>query len=120
MEIPEVVRGREPRAFQAWLLDAQELGFEMRVDHDLDEFTVWVMLKPRTRRAKTAVDRALDDDCELITAEHCYDMDRRALRRAGIASPPIEDVERVFAFAVDDAASYALTMAREALAGGVS
>jgi hypothetical protein len=114
-EIPEIVRGRQPRAFQDWVLDARELGFEMRVDHERDEFTVYVMLKPMTRRAKTALDRALDDDCEYITATHCYDVDRRDLRASGIDSAPIEDLKKVFAFAIDDAAAYALTMAREAL-----
>ena len=70
------------------MLDARRLGFEMRYDVEPTEFKMWVILKPISRRAKTAVDRALGDDCEFITAETTYDKARHELWAAGTSLRP--------------------------------
>ena len=113
--IPDIVRGREPRPFRDWVIEAKALGFEIRVHTDEREYKVWVMLKPTTRKARTAVDRELGDDCECITCETVYDKGRLELMKLGMAPSPIENEARVIAFAIDDTAAYAIVMAQGAL-----
>ena len=74
--IPDIVKGREPRPFRDWVIEAKALGFGIRVATEPSEFKVWVMLKPITRKARTAIDRELGDDCECITCETVYDKGR--------------------------------------------
>jgi len=107
--------GREPLPMNQWQRRAREMGFELRVDHEPEHFTVYVMLKPKTRKAKTAVDLALEDDCELITVRTVYDKASAEMRSKGIEPPPREDQGKHIAIAMDDSITYALTMAQQAL-----
>jgi hypothetical protein len=117
--IPDVLRGREPRPLGDWARDAKELGFEMFYDHDPDAFAVRVMLVPKTRKAKTAVDRHLQsshpDNC--IVATTVYDRQAAEMAGMGLAAPAGEpdSSERHIAISMDDTAAYALQMAREAM-----
>jgi hypothetical protein len=118
--IPDVLRGREPRPLGDWARDAKELGFEMFYDHDPGAFAVRVMLVPKTRKAKTAVDRHLQsshpDNC--IVATTVYDRQAAEMASRGLYAPPHEDLEsneRHIAISMDDTAAYALQMAREAM-----
>ena len=114
-ELPASVRGREPRPLSEWIADAKDLGFELRVDIDRDEYTIYVMLKPTSRKAKEACDRHLDEWCEMITVTTVYDKTAQAIRRAGAVPPPRDDEDRSLRISIDDSATYALSMARSVL-----
>jgi len=118
--VPSIVKGYNPRPLGEWIGKARELGFELRVDHEPEEFTVYVFLKPKTRAARSAVDRALGDWCEAITVTTVYDKNSKALRDAGIHPPPREDQDKAFRVAIDDSASYAIVMASNALKGTIT
>ena len=77
--------GRQPRPFGEWIAEANRLGFELRVDHEPERFEVYAMLKPTTRKARTALDRSLGDSCEMITCSTIYDKSSHDLACLGLA-----------------------------------
>jgi hypothetical protein len=116
--VPDSVRGRQPRSFREWVGEARQLGYEMRCEIDRAEFKVSILLKPVTRKAKTATDRALGDTDAYITCETIYDKARADMADQGITPPPIENEPKVLAFAIDDTAAYAMGMATETITRG--
>jgi len=113
--VPSIVEGYHPRPLREWMRMARELGFELRVDHEPEEFTVYVMLMPKTRSARLAVDRALGDSCDGIIATTVYDKNSKALKDSGLHPPPRDNTDKAFLVGLDDSAAYAMSMAQAAM-----
>jgi hypothetical protein len=112
--LQDMPAGRQPRPFGEWVAEANRLGFQLRVDHNPERFEVYAMLKPVTRKSRTALDRSLGDDCEMITCTTIYDKSSHDLVCLGLDVPD-RDRELQFRISIDDTVAYALTMAQAAL-----
>ena len=113
--LPQLVRGYEPRPFGEWVREAHELGFDLVPEHDERRFEVTVHLLPRTRKTQTAVDLMANHGDSCVTVKTVYDKASAEMAAHGIEPPPREDHAKVVALGFDDAASEALRMAREAI-----